>query len=350
MHIPHSKPTVDKKEEAAVIRVLRSGHLSQGREVSLFESDVAKLCGVRYGVAVSSGSAALFLLLAAMNIGASDEVVLPSFSCSTFLSAVQCVGASPRLADISLENYNLDFSAAQKVITPKTKLIVLTHQFGAPGPVEEIKSLGVPVIEACAQGIGGAINGIPVGAIGTAGFFSFYATKLITTGEGGMAVTNNKKLADAMRDLRQYDEKTTYRLRWNYKMTDMAAAMGVVQLQKLPQFLLRRQQLAALYSRLLKGVSGIELPSFYPGRAWFRYVVKCKNIKERNRILHELNLAGIEAKVPLFKPLHKILGFSDREFPCTTKAWNTILSLPLFPSLTKMQVTYIANMIKLICS
>ena len=187
-----------------------------------------------------------------------------------------------------------------------------------------------------------------MGGIGTAGFFSFYATKLITTGEGGMIVTNNKRLADSIRDLRQYDKQPHYRLRWNYKMTDIAAAIGVVQLQKLSCFLLRRQQLAELYANSLKDISGISLPYFCQGRVWYRYVIRCKNRKERNYLFHELNIAGIEAKVPLYKPLHKILGFPDKDFPVTTAAWNTVLSLPIFPSLTKKQLMYIADKLRTI--
>lgn len=344
MLIKHSQPAINNKEEKALLKVLRSGHLAEGKEVASFERGIAQVTGTPYAAVVSSGSAAFVLLLRAIGIGPGDEVILPSFACSTFLSSVQSVGAVPRLVDSSCDTFNMNCELL--TVTKKSRLIVAIHQFGLPAPILELKKFGLPVIEAGAHAIGGYIGKKSIGSVGDAAFFSFYATKLITTGEGGAVVSNNRGWVSKIMDLRQYDEKKDCCVRYNYKMTDLAASIGLAQLKKLSGFLKKREQLAKRYTSSLKNIPGIILPVDIPGRVWFRYVILCKSNRLREYLLQHLNRVGIEAKVPLFSPLHRYLNLQDRAFPETTLAWKRILSLPIYPALTVGEAEKITKKIK----
>ncbi|MDP3286082.1 MAG: DegT/DnrJ/EryC1/StrS aminotransferase family protein, partial [Desulfobacterales bacterium] len=222
--IPHSRPTIDQEETAAVVSVLQSGQLAQGEQVLYFEKALALLIGVVGAVAVSSGTAALHLALLALEIGEDDEVVIPSFVCPALLNAIRYVRAVPVLADINPETFNMDVRDLRKRLTGKTKAIIVPHIFGLPADIREIVSLGVPVIEDCAQSLGSRYEGSPAGSFGALSVFSFYATKVICTGEGGMIASGDSQLLGKIRDLRDYDEKDDGRLRYNYKLTDLQAA------------------------------------------------------------------------------------------------------------------------------
>lgn len=359
MPIPHSCPTINKNEEDAVKKVLRNGYLAQGKEVALFEEEIAKLTNTLYAAAASSGTAALTLLLLAMGVREGDEVMLPSFACASFLCAVRAGGGVPKLVDVPLEGCNIDPVSVSLAVTKKTKAIIAIHQFGIPAPIKDLKSYALPVIEAGAQALGGAdaVNNKPIGSLGDAAFFSFYATKVITTGEGGMVVSNNKRWINKIKEMREYDKKNDCSRCFNYKMTDLAASIGRVQLGKLALFLEKREKLAKAYSALLKDTSTntanttpldgtITLPSDIPGRVWFRYVIMCKSSQQRNLFLKELNKNGIESKVSLFKPLHRYLNLPDKEFPGTMRAWARSISLPIYPSLKIKDVQKIAVILK----
>lgn len=234
--IPHSKPFLDRDDEIAVLDVLKSGHLVQGEKVAVFEKDVASFIGATDGVALNSGTAALHLSLVALGVGKGDEVVLPSYVCTALLNAVHYVCATPIIADIDPRTFNMDAQDARNKITKRTKAIILPHMFGLPADVDAFLSLGVPVIEDCALSIGSRFNGRMAGSFGVLSVFSFYATKMLATGEGGMVVSERGDLLDRIRDLRDYDETPEYAIRYNYKMTDMQAALGIRQLEKLPVF------------------------------------------------------------------------------------------------------------------
>jgi perosamine synthetase len=205
--IPHSRPTLDKDDAAAVSAVLKSGHLSQGYQVSQFEKALAAFIGTKAGVAVSSGTAALHLSLLALKIGKGDEVILPSYVCTAPFNAVHLVSATPVIADIDRKTFNVDVPDLKKRITPRTKAIIVPHMFGLPADLDEILSLGIPVIEDCALSVGSRYKGQRTGSFGTLSIFSFYTTKMIATGEGGMVLCSREDIIDAVRDLRDYDEK-----------------------------------------------------------------------------------------------------------------------------------------------
>lgn len=330
--IPHSRPTLGAEEKEAVLAVLESGQIAQGKKVMEFEKAFCALTGRRYAVAVSSGSSALHLSFLALGISEGDEVIVPSYTCVALLHAIQSVGAHPVVADIDLGDFNISVSSVKKKIRRKTKALVVPHSFGLPAPVDTLQAFGIPVIEDATQALGAHVNGKPVGSFGVISLFSFYATKMITSGEGGMALTDFPRLAEKLHDLRDYDKKETYRFRTNSKMTDLEAAMGLVQIKKLPQFLKRRRELALQYKEAL-GSSGVLPPAEASGRdhVFYRYVVRVP--KRKKEFMRQLLSQGIEVKEPVFKPLHHYLDLADSKFPFTRQAVKESCSLPIYPSL-----------------
>ena len=220
MVIPHSRPTLDGGDVSSVSEVIRSGQIVQDEVVGEFEKKVAKYIGVNGAAATSTGTSALHLSLLALGIKKGDHVAIPGFVCSALLNVVKYVGAHPILVDVDPETYNIDVHDLRKKIKKTTRAIILPHQFGLPADIDEVMSLGVPVIEDCAQAIGAVYKGEKTGSFGTLSCFSFYATKVLSTGEGGMVVSNSRKLLKKIRDLREYDNKKNYSIRYNYKMTD----------------------------------------------------------------------------------------------------------------------------------
>ena len=330
--IPHSRPTLGPEEARRVAEVIRSGHLAPGEELRSFEQRFGESMGGRYAAGVSSGTAALHLVLIAMGVGPGDEVIIPSYVCTALLNAVQYVGARPILSDIDPETHNMDPEDVKKRVTRRTKALIVPHMFGLPADMHNLTRLDVPIIEDCAQAVGSTCDGKPIGSFGQAAIFSFYATKVITTGEGGMVVSGSKKIIERIKDLRTYDEKREHKLRYNYKMTDIAAALGSVQLRKLKKFIQQRRRIARHYDDFLKGLN-IKLPQADPGRIYFRYVAGLKF--ESAVLIRNLKQKGIMCAKPVYKPLHRYLkqkGFANSE-----KAWRSSISLPIYPGLTRSE-------------
>jgi dTDP-4-amino-4,6-dideoxygalactose transaminase len=344
--IPHSRPTLGPEEEAAVAAVLRSGQLAQGERVSAFEEALAAQAGVGGAAAVSSGTAALHLALLALGIGEGDEVIIPSFVCSALLHAVRVARAVPVPADIDGETLNITPREIQRRQTPRTKAVIVPHLFGLPADIRPIVALGVPVIEDCAQALGSRCEGAPVGGFGVLSVFSFYATKVICTGEGGMVAGNDARLLERIRDLRDYDEKEDDRLRYNCKLTDLQAALGLAQLRRLPELIARRREIAARYDTALRA-----LPLFLPPRPprcepnHYRYVVRTGGIAA---LLAAGREAGIAYRRPVFKPLHRYLGLTG--YPETDAAFAQSLSLPIYPSLTEGELNTVIGHLQAACS
>lgn len=326
--IPHSRPTLGEQEAQAVAAVIASGQVAQGAVVMEFEKAFAAYCGRRYAAAVASGTAALQLTLVALGVGPGDAVVAPSFVCSALLNAIAGAGATPLIADIQADSDNIDPTDVASRLTPRTKAIIAPHMFGLPVDMAGLQALGLPVIEDAAQALGASYGGRKVGSLGTASIFSFYATKVITTGEGGMVVSDCRKLIDTIKDLRAYDNKRAYKVRGNFKMTDMQAAMGLVQLRRLPGFLDRRREIAAAYDRGLK-MLGLKPPCQTNDRIYYRYVAK--HHKDVGSLIHKLADKGISCARPVCFPLHRLLRLHG--FAMTKKAWRSSLSLPIYPSL-----------------
>jgi len=342
--ITHSKVVLDKEDFTRVIAVLQSGQLAQGEIVSSLEDEIASFIKVKYAVAVSSGTAALHLSLLALGTGNGSEVIIPSYVCTALLNAVHYVGATPVLVDIDSDTYNINVDSVKKAITGKTRAIIVPHMFGLPADIDLIVSLGIPVIEDCAHSIGARFNGGYTGSFGVLSIFSFYATKMLGAGEGGMVLSNDLDLVETIRDLRDYDKRDTYKVRYNYKMTDIQAALCNSLLKRLPFFLERREEIAGIYNSVFTG-AGIKIPVVPKKRdhIYYRYVVSSDNPL---RFIDEMNKRGINCRRPVFKPLHRYLELSG--YPIAERAWEKAVSIPIYPSLKTEEVSKILDAAKTI--
>ncbi|MDA1001620.1 MAG: DegT/DnrJ/EryC1/StrS aminotransferase family protein [bacterium] len=337
--IPHSRPTLDEADAQAAAEAVRSGQIAEGPRVAEFERQMAAYLKRSDAVAVSSGLAALHLALHAMGVGPGCDVVIPSYNCAALLQAVRHTGARARLCDVDPETGNP---------TPETvgaaaegaRAVIVTHLFGAAAETDDIAALGVPVIEDIAQGLGASRMGSSAGAAGRLAICSFYATKLLTTGEGGMIAGDDAALLAAARDARSYDERENTLPRWNYKLTDLQAALGLSQLARYERFIEARRKIAACYREGL-AESGLGLPGDPPaGRhVYHRYVVRLPEVWGEKQGPGAADAAcrafaaeGIGVRRPIHAPLHRLLGESG--FPGTEAAWARHISLPIYPSLT----------------
>jgi dTDP-4-amino-4,6-dideoxygalactose transaminase len=331
--IPHSRPSVDQAEMHGLQNVLASGQLAQGPQVNGFEDELGSFHGLPPGVATASGTAALHLALLSLGVGPGDEVLLPSYVCSAPLHAVYHSGATPVLVDVDPATGNMDPGDLKKRLTTKSKAIIAVHLFGLAADMDDILALGLPVIEDCAQSLGANLGGRMLGTLGAIAICSFYATKLITTGEGGMILSHDPGLLARARDLRDYDKRDSFAIRFNYKMTDLQAGLGRSQFQKLERFLGQREALAGVYDEQLATLP-CTLPISQEGRIYYRYVVSVQgNITE---LIQTLVNMGIEVAGPVYRPLH--LYFDLEDYPGAEVAWNSHVSLPIHPSLTSQDV------------
>lgn len=342
--IPHSRPTLDESDLLSVSKVIRSRRIAQGEMVEKFEKKVAKFIGVDGAVATNTGTSALHLSLLAIGIKKGDCVMIPSFVCTALLNAVKYVDANPILVDINPETYNIDIHDLKKRVKKSTKAIILPHLFGLPADIDEIVSLGIPVIEDCAQAIGAVYKERKAGSFGRLSCFSFYATKMLSTGEGGMVVSDSKRLLNKIRDFREYDNKKNYSVRYNYKMTDIQAAMGIAQLKKLHSFLLKRVNIAKKYSSVLQGFCNV--PSIrYKDRnhIFFRFPIQIQG--SVSKALNFFSERGVTCARPVFKPIHKYLQIDG--FPNTDTIWSNTISIPIYPTLTDKEICKILDVLKL---
>jgi len=336
--IPHSMPTLGKAEAEAVAAVIASGQIAQGPVVQRFEKAFAAFCGSTYAAAIGSGTVALQLSLRALGVEPGNDVIVPSFVCAAILNAVAGIGATPVLADIDPATYNIDPVDVARRMTGRTRAIIAPHMFGLPADMKKLLRLGVPVIEDGAQALGASLDGRMVGSMGTAGVFSFYATKVITTGEGGMVVSGSRRLIDAVKDIRSYDRKRSFKVRGNWKMTDMQAAMGLVQLQRLPGFVARRREIARSYDLALRRV-GLTPPEETNGRIYYRYIVNSP--KRVAAVIRHMKSLNVVCARPVFRPLHRLLHLEG--YAMTEKAWRSGLSLPIYPCLSDEGVKTVAH-------
>ncbi|MFH1079521.1 MAG: DegT/DnrJ/EryC1/StrS aminotransferase family protein [Pseudomonadota bacterium] len=340
--IPHSRPTLDEEDRQAVLNVLQVGRLVQGEQVAGFEADLSAMIGTSHAAAVSSGTAALHLALMALGAENGDEVICPSYVCSALLHAIRCVKATPVIADIERDTFNIDVQDVKERITSKTKAIIVPHLFGLPADMAGILSLGIPVIEDCAQAPGSRFRDCFTGSFGVISIFSFYATKVIAAGEGGMALSNDPSLIEKIRDLRDYDEREEDALHYNYKMTDMQAALGRSQLRKIDGFIKRRREIARHYDLILNE-AGIPIPVTPPEmeHIYYRYVVL---LDQAEAFIEIMNQSGVACRRPVFKPLHRYLGLSG--YFMTDDVWKKAVSIPIYPSLTEHELVDITDCIR----
>ena len=369
MNIPISKPRFVNGEIEAVIAVLSSGKIAQGEMVERFEQEFATYHKARYGVAMSSGTAALVAMMMAHGIGRGDNVLIPSFSFFATASCVLAVGAEPRFVDIDPKTFCMDPDAAEAAVTLGTKAIMPVHLYGQIADMTRLQAVcekhGLILLEDACQAHG-AFN--YEGFAGTWGpaAVSFYATKNMTTGEGGMVLTNDNQLAQRLREIRNQGMSSQYqhtRLGYNFRMNEMSAALGIVQLESLKDWTRQRRQNAEFYDSKLVGVA---LPAPFDGHCFHQYTVRFPSKGLRDRARRILNEKGIGARVYYEFPIHtqeavyKALGYPDTTYPGLVRHWNnklpetvkaadTVLSLPVHPSLTPEELHYIVQEVNSLC-
>jgi perosamine synthetase len=337
--IAHSKPLIDDFDVLAVATQVESGMHSNGERVREFEDNVKKYIGVKHAKAVNSGTSALHLALLSLGVGKSDEVIIPSYVCMSVLSVVEQVEAKPVLVDVG-EDMNI--SVGDIKLSNKTKAIIVPHMFGVPADIDKIISLGVPVIEDCALSLGAEYRGKKVGCFGSIGVFSFKATKMISTGHGGMIVTNSSEIKEKIDDLMEYDKREEYVKTFNYHMTDIQAALGISQLEKIDKFISRRREIGERYDKTFRDL--IEIGKREEGSFPYRYIIQLKSSEERERLEKELSLKGISVSRPIFKPLHNYLGLVG--FENCEKIHEEALSIPIYPALTDDEVDKVVEGVK----
>ena len=341
-----SSPYYDEEDRKALAEAARKPEENKKKEKK-FESTLAEFVGKRHAVLLNSGSSALHLSLLALNVKKGDEVIMPSFVCTALLNAVNYVGAKPVIVDIEKENFNTSTRKAKKAISRKTKAIILPHMFGMPAKIDEFLKLKIPIIEDCAQSIGAELKGKRVGSFGQISVFSFYHSKVISTGEGGAIATNSASIAEKIRDLSDYDQREDYKTRYNYKFNPLLAGLGLSQLKKLPFFVRKRREIAEIYREEFCGLKGmLTLPEEIAGRKhiFSKYVVQAKGKGEiaRKKMLKQ----GIKCGKGVFKPLHRYLGFSDKKFPNSAFAAEHAVAIPLYPALKEKEIDYIIEKTK----
>jgi dTDP-4-amino-4,6-dideoxygalactose transaminase len=348
--IPMAKPLIGEEEKQEVLRVLGSGGLAQGSEVKAFEDGFAAALGVKHAVATANGTTALHLALLANGIGPGDEVITVPFTFIASANAVLYCGATPVFVDIEPGSFNMDPDLIEAAITPHTKAILPVHLYGNPADMPRIMAIaerhGLRVIEDACQAHGATIAGRTVGTFGT-GCFSFYPTKNITTAEGGIITTNDDEVADLARMLRAHGMRRRYyheMLGYNFRMTDVHAAIGVAQLPKLGEFTRRRQANAAYLSARLPA-DKVQVPLVRPDVAhvFHQYTVRVLPPLERDAVREKLAAAGVGSEVYYPLPVHRQQVYQDRGygdlcFPVTEEATAQVLSLPVHPALTEQDL------------
>ena len=331
--IPHNKLALGKEEERAALGVIRSGWLAQGLQVKGFEDEFCQFLDLPHGhsVAVSNGTAALFLALWVLN-AKNKTVAFPVYVCSAIRNAVSMVGAKESLVDVAEGSPNVDLETIRKIFP---NIVIVPHMYGIPIDINVLE--GIHIIEDCCQSLGATVDGKATGLIGDLGIFSFYATKLMTSGgQGGMVVSKNKAIVDAIRDYREFDMRRDSKKRFNFQMTDLQAAIGREQLRKLPTLLERREEIFNRYKDsglTLLDINGENHKRIMPVR--YRAVLKTKCPE---KIIKSLDHFGVKAIVPIED--WELLG-KPYLFPFALKLTKETVSLPVYPSLINSEIDII---------
>ncbi|KPV44374.1 DegT/DnrJ/EryC1/StrS family aminotransferase [Alicyclobacillus ferrooxydans] len=360
MQIPLSSPDINQCDKEAVMSVLNTSVLSIGRQLKEFESLIADSVGVKHGIGVNSGTSGLHVIIRALGISDGDEVITTPFS---FVSSANCIlfeRAKPVFVDIDPITLNIDPAQIEEKITPKTKAILGVHVFGHPYDIDTIHDIarrhGLYVIEDACEAIGAKYHGRTVGAESDAAVFAFYPNKQITTGEGGMIVTNHEELARLARSLRNQGRSDTNewlsheRLGYNYRLSEMNAALGVSQFSRLNKILSKRAEVANKYTKLFHGADQIITPQQAEDieKSWFVYVIQLADGLDRNLVMEALQADGIGCR-GYFSPIHlqpfyrEQFGFQEGDFPITESVSARTIALPFFTSMSDDQVEYVVD-------
>lgn len=355
--IPIARPNLGDEEREAVLRVLATGQLAQGPLVEEFETRFAEICGVREAVAVSSGTAALHLALLAHSVGPGDEVITTPFSFAATANTIRLVGATPVFVDIEPDTYNIDPALVEAAITPKTKAIMPVHLYGNLAAMDRLvplaKAHGITLIEDACQAHAASFNGQMAGSFGT-GCFSFYPTKNVTTGEGGIVTTNDSAIADQVRLLRSHGQRERYlhvANGYNLRMTELQAAIGVAQLKKLDRFTQQRIANATFLDEILSDV--VQTPVVRPGyrHVYHQYTIRIP--ENRDTFAETLRERGVGSAVHYPRPIHQQPYYLEcgvqLSLPVAETAAQQVLSIPVHPGLSEDELATVAQEVRALC-
>jgi len=366
MEIPLARPDITPAEIDAVVAVMKTPHLSLGPKLAEFETAFARYCGTQYAVAISSGTAALHLCMAAIGIRPGDEVISTPFS---FVASSNCIlfeGGRPVFVDIDPDTWNIDPARIEAAVTPRTRAIIPVDVFGQPADMDPILAVarkhGLRVVEDSCEALGARYHGRRAGALGDVGVFGFYPNKQITTGEGGMIVTNDEPIARVARSMRNQGRGegagwlTHERLGYNFRLSDINCALGLAQLRRIDEILARRARVAEMYLQRLAGDDRLRTQKIIPGveMSWFVFVVRLADRyaeADRDRIMGELRARNIGCN-RYFTPIHlqpymrERFGFKPGDFPvCEAVAARTI-ALPFYGTMTEAEVDAVCDVLK----
>jgi dTDP-4-amino-4,6-dideoxygalactose transaminase len=377
--IPFARPSLGREEERAVVRVLRSGWLTTGPKTAEFEAAFARYTGAAHALAVSSATAGLHLAVEALGVGPNDEVVTTPYTFAATAEVIRYTGAHPRFVDIDEESFNIDPALVERSLEQKpefAKALLPVHVAGLPCDMAELGAIaarrGLPIVEDCAHAFPVRLNERFLGRHGRIGVYSFYASKTITTGEGGMAVTDDEALAARMKVMRlhgidreSWDRYTSPSNRWHYEivapgfkynLTDIASAIGLEQLKKAEAFKARRARAAARYRQGLAALDFIRLPAVHPDHAWHLFIVRLVPNAlaiTRDEFIKELSARDIGVSVH-YTPLHVMpyyrnkYGYKPDDFPIAFKNSQSCISLPLYPDLSDEDLERVIAAVKAI--
>jgi perosamine synthetase len=354
-----SQPSIGKKEIEYVTDAVQSGWVSSlGKYIDIFEENFANYCGTKYAVATSNGTTALHLALVALGVTREDEVIIPDLTFVATGSAIKYIGAKVVIVDVNEDNLCISPEAIRKAITSKTKAIIPVHLYGHPSDMEEInkiaKEYNIFVIEDAAEAHGAEVNGKKVGGLGDAGIFSFYGNKIITSGEGGMITTSDEELYNKMRYLRDHAMSKDKRywhteVGFNYRMTNLQAALGVAQFERIDEILAKKKKIFEWYQDALKDIKGIKLNH---QASWAKnvYWMVCLELDEysefqRDEFIQKLKTKNIDSR-PYFYPVSDMPMYDNTNTSITHKVYKKGLNVPSYFDITKEQVEYVCTEIK----
>ena len=365
--IPLSRPDITGKERKAVLEVLKTPNLSLGPKLKEFEEKIAKYVEVKYAVAVNSGTSALHLIIRALGIKDGDEVITTPFS---FIASANCIlyeRAKPVFVDIDEKTLNIDTTKIENKITKKTKAILVVDVFGHPANWDGLEKIAkkykLYLIEDSAEALGSEYKGKKCGSFGEASILSFYPNKQITTGEGGMVLTNNKKIADFCRSTANQGRKVKsgkwlehIQLGYNYRLDELSCALGIAQLKRIDEILKKREKVAKMYSKRLGEFSEIEIPYVSPDvkMSWFVYVIRISkkySQQDRDKIIKAMAQKGIQCRI-YFQSIHlqpfykKLYNYKPGDFPICENASQRTIALPFYNNLKEKEINYVVKNLK----